>query len=211
MLDWWTETGAEYLVERSPDAGNASRVWTRLTSTCDFPSGMNYFMRHWEDGKDYPIINFYDNVPGLQLDMPYVYRVTVIRSDGTSGSTEAKYTTANATFPSRPIAAVNGNTVRVAADISYCTATASAPSMRCDPWMMELTVANSSSGYRYSSQQPWKDSYDPHLPLTVPGGVEGTFVFIIPEVPSGAHTFALTAIYQPNFRVAAGSVAVQVP
>ncbi len=211
VIQWWAETGAEYLVERSPDAGNGSRVWSRLTSTCDFPSGLNYYTVRWEDGNDYPVINLSDNVPVLQLDAPYVYRVTVIRSDGTSGSSEASYTTANATFLSSPIAAVNGNTVRVAADISYCTATAYAPFMRCDPWMMELTVTNSSSGYHYSSQQPWKDSYDPHLPLTVPGGVEATYVFIISGVPSGTHTFALTALYQPSFRVAAGFVTVQVP
>lgn len=211
MVQWWAETGAEYLVERSPDAGNGSRVWSRLTSTCDFPSSLNYFTVHWEDGNDYPVISLNDNVAGLQLDASYVYRVTVIRSDGTSGSSEASYTTANATFLSSPIAAVNGNTVRVAADISYCTATAFAPFMRCDPWMMELTVTNSSSGYHYSIQQAWKDSYDPNLPLTVPGGVEGTYVFIISGVPSGTHTIALTALYQPNFRVAAGSVTVQVP
>ena len=211
VVQWWAETGAEYLVERSPDAGNGSRVWSRLTSTCDFPSSLNYFTVHWEDGNDYPVISLNDNVAGLQLDASYVYRVTVIRSDGTSGSSEASYTTANATFLSSPIAAVNGNTVRVAADISYCTATAFAPFMRCDPWMMELTVTNSSSGYHYSIQQAWKDSYDPNLPLTVPGGVEGTYVFIISGVPSGTHTIALTALYQPNFRVAAGSVTVQVP
>ena len=101
--------------------------------------------------------------------------------------------------------------MRVAADVSYCTATAYAPFMRCDPWMMELVVTNSSSGYTYSSQQAWKDSYDPNLPLTIPGGVEGTFVFIVSGVPSGTHTFALTAIYKPGFRVSAGSVTVHVP
>ncbi|HEX7024731.1 MAG TPA: hypothetical protein VF187_07930, partial [Gemmatimonadales bacterium] len=61
VIQWWTETGAEYLVERSPDAGDASRVWSRLTSTCDFPSNLNYYTIHWEDGKDYPVVNFYDN------------------------------------------------------------------------------------------------------------------------------------------------------
>jgi hypothetical protein len=46
---------------------------------------------------------------------------------------------------------------------------------------------------------------------TVPGSVEGTFAFTISGVPSGIHTFTLTAIYQPNIRLAAGSVTVVVP
>jgi hypothetical protein len=77
--------------------------------------------------------------------------------------------------------------------------------------MMELTVTNSTSGYQYSTQRPWKDSYDPQLPLTIPGGVEGAYVFIINGGPSGTHTLALTALYQPAFRIPAGSVTVQVP
>lgn len=209
VLQWWVEANAEYVVERSPDPGNGSRVWTRLTSTCDSPSGMTSYMVQWEDGKSYPVIVMEDVYPGVQLDTPYVYRLSIIRPDGTSGSSEAFYRTSNAIFLQGPITAVSGNTVRVAADVSYCAAFT--PPMRCDPWMMEVVVINSSSGYHYSSQQAWADSYDPALPLTVPGGVEGTFVFVIAGVPAGTHTFALTALYQPNFRVAAGSVTVQVP
>ena len=207
VLEWWKEANAEYLVERSPDPGDGSRSWTRLTSTCDTPDGMFHFMRLWEDGNSYPAVNMTDVYPGLQLGAPYVYRVTVIRPDGTSGSSEGPYTTSGAVFLSSPIAAVNGNTVKIAADISYCTT----PSMRCDPWMMEFLVTSSSVGFQYSSRQPWVDSYDPSLPLTVPGGVEGAFAFTIPGVPSGTHTFTLTAIYQPDFQIAAGSVTVVVP
>jgi hypothetical protein len=207
VLEWWVEANAEYLVERSPDPGDGSRRWTRLTSTCDSPDGMYHFMRLWEDGNSYPAVNLADVYPGLQLGVRYVYRVTVIRPDGTSGSSEAPYTTSGAVFLSTPIAAVNGNTVRIAADISYCTT----PSIRCDPWMMEFRVTSSSVGFRYSSRQPWVDSYDPSLPLTVPGGVEGAFAFTISGVPSGTHTFTLTAIYQPDFQIPAGSVTVVVP
>jgi hypothetical protein len=76
---------------------------------------------------------------------------------------------------------------------------------------MELTVTQSSSGYQYSSEQDWANSYDPILPPTIPGGIEGTFVMTVPGVPPGTHIFSLTAIYQPNIRVAAGSVTVRVP
>jgi hypothetical protein len=207
VLEWWLETGAEYLVERSPDPGDGSRSWTRLTSTCDSPDGMYHFMRLWEDGNSYPAVNMTDVYSGLQLGAPYVYRVTVIRPDGTSGSSEGPYMTSGAVFLSNPIAAVSGNTVKIAADISYCIT----PPMRCDPWMMEFLVTSSTVGFQYSSRQPWVDSYDPRLPLTVPGGVEGAFAFTIPGVPSGTHTFTLTAIYQPDFRIAAGSVTAVVP
>jgi hypothetical protein len=168
---------------------------------------MYHFMRLWEDGNSYPAVNMTDAYSGVQLGAPYVYRVTVIRPDGTSGSSEGPYTTSSAVFLSSPIASVSGNSVKLAADISYCTT----PFMRCDPWMMEFRVTGSSVGFQYSSRQPWKDSYDPRLPLTVPGGVEGAFAFAIPGVPSGTHTFTLTAIYQPDFQIAAGSVTVVVP
>jgi hypothetical protein len=206
-LAWWIEANAEYLLERSPDAGNASRTWTRLTSSCDVPSGMTSYMILWEDGNTYPVVSMADLYPGLQLDAPYLYKLTIIRPDGTSGWTEAPYRTSGGVFMQGPIAAVNGHTVRVAADISCCVT----PPMRCDPWMLDVLVTSSSTGYQYSSRQPWSDSYDPTLPLTVPGGVEGAYVFVIPGVPSGTHTFAVTAVYQPNFRIAAGSVTVQVP
>lgn len=161
----------------------------------------------WEDGNWYPVVSMADVYPVLQFDAPYIYRLTIIRPDGTSGSTEASYRTSGGVFQQGPIASVNGNTVKVAADISYCIV----PFMRCDPWMLEVTVTSSSSGFHYLSQQPWSDSYDPTLPITVPGGVEGAYVFVIPGVPSGTHTFAVTALYQPGFRIAAGSVTVQVP
>lgn len=211
VLFWWIAARAEYLLERSPDLGNASRTWTRLTSSCDFPSGMTSYMMLWEDGQTYPVVSMADVYPVLQLDASYIYRLTIIRPDGTSAWTESPYRAANGIFQQGPIAAVNGNMVRVAADISYCAATAFVPFMRCDPWIMELTVTTSTSGYQYSTQQPWKDSYDPQLPLTIPGGVEGAYVFIINGVPSGTHTFALMALYQPGFRIPAGSVTVQVP
>jgi len=209
VLEWWVETGAEYLVERSPDPGNGSRNWTRLTSTCDVPSGMNHFMRPHEDGNSYPVINLTDVHPGLQLGASYAYRVTVIRPDGTTGSSEATHMTSGGLFLSNPIAAVNGNVVRIAADVSYCDGYN--PPIRCDPWMMEFTVTNSSSGFSHSSRQVWVNSYDPNLPITVPGGIEGTFVFTIPGVPKGTHTFALTAHYQPDLRASARSVTVVVP
>ena len=208
ILYWWVEAGAEYLVERSPDPGDGSRAWTRLTSTCDYPNGMYYGSVLWEDGQTYPTIDLADVYPGVQLDAPYVYRLTIIHPDGTVGLSEAFYRTSSAKFLSGPIAAVNGNTVRVAANISYCSGLLFE---RCDPWMMELTVISSSSGYHYTSQQAWVDSYDPHLPITIPGGVEGTFVFTVSGVPAGTHTFAVTAMYQPSFRVAAGAVTVQMP
>jgi hypothetical protein len=168
---------------------------------------MTRFQRLWEDGQYYPAISLIDVYSGVQLGAPYVYRLTVIRPDGTSGSSEAQYTTSGGVFLSSPIAAVNGNTVRIAADVSYCTT----PSIRCDPWMMESLVTSSSVGFTYSSRQAWVDSYNPALPLTVPGGIEGTFAFTISGVPSGTHTFTLTAVYQPDFKVAAGSVIVVVP
>jgi hypothetical protein len=208
VIAWWTEAGAEYLVERSPDGGGGPRSWTRLTSTCDIPDGMTRYGVLWEDGNTYPVINLADVYPGIVIGSPYVYRVTVIHADGTSGSSEGFYTPVGALFMASPIAAVNGNTVRVAADISYCAMT---PPMRCDPWMMELTVKSSSSGFRYSSVQPFTNSYDPNLPITVPGGMEGTFVFVLNGVPPGTHTFALTAVYQPDHRADAGSVTVTVP
>lgn len=207
VLGWWVEANAEYLVERSPDPGDGSRSWTRLTSSCDSPDGMIRWQLLWEDGQYYPVISLVDAYPGVRLDAPYVYRLTVIHADGTSGSSEAPYTTSGGVFPSSPIAAVNGHTVKIAADVSYCTT----PPMRCDPWMMEFLVTSSSVGFQYSSRQPWVDSYDPSLPLTVPGGVEGAFAFTISGVPSGTHTFTLTAIYQPDIKVAAGSVTVVVP
>lgn len=208
-MEWWTEPNAEYLVERSPDSGDGSRSWTRLSSTCEMPeNGMWAFLRPWEDGKNYPAIIFTDVNPGLQLEKPYAYRLTIIRDDGTAGSTELPYTPSSGMFSSAPLAAVNGHTVRVAADQSFCTLL---PGVRCDPWMMEVTVTSSSSGYSYTSQQLWANSYDPSLPITVPGGIEGTFVFTITGVPPGTHSFTLTALYQPNFRVAAGTVTVQVP
>jgi len=209
VLEWWVETNAEYLVERSPDPGDGSRSWTRLTSTCDIPDGMYHFMRLHEDGNSYPAISMTDVYPGLQLGAPYVYRVTVIRPDGTSGSSEGAYTTSGGLFPSAPIAAVNGNTVRIAADVSYCAGYS--PPIRCDPWMMEFLVTSSSSGFSHSSRQAWVNSYDPILPPTIPGGVEGTFVFTLSGVPSGTHTFSVTALYQPDHRVSAGSVTVVVP
>ena len=209
VLEWWVDTGAEYLVERSPDPGDGSRSWTRLTSTCDVPNGMYNFMRLHEDGNSYPAINMADVYPGLQLGAAYVYRVTAIRPDGTSGSSEASYTTSGGLFPSAPIAAVNGNTVRIAADVSYCAGYS--PPIRCDPWMMEFLVTSSSTGFSHSSRQAWVNSYDPNLPPTIPGGVEGTFVFTLSGVPSGTHTFAVTALYQPDHRVNAGSVTVVVP
>ena len=209
VLEWWVETGAEYLVERALDPGNGSRSWTRLTSTCDIPSGLSHFMRLHEDGNSYPVVNLVDTYSGLQLGVPHIYRVTVIRPDGTSGSTEGSYTPSGGLFTESPLAAVNGNTVRLAAGISYCAGVT--PPLRCDPWMMEFTVTSSSSGFSHSSRQVWVNSYDPNLPLTVPGGWEGTFVFTIPGVPRGTHTFALTALYQPDLRASAGSVTVVVP
>lgn len=209
MLEWWLEDGAEYLVERSPDLGGGLRNWTRLTSTCDVPDGLYRFLREHEDGKSYPAVLLTDIYPGLQLGVPHAYRVSVIRLDGTTGSTEAPYTPPAGQFLAGPIAAVNGNTVRLAADVSYCTG--QTPPLRCDPWMMELVVTRSTSGFTYSSRQAWANHYDPILPLTIPGGVEGTFVFTIPGVPSGTHTFALTAHYQPDYRADAGSVTVVVP
>jgi hypothetical protein len=209
VMEWWVEAGAEYLVERAPDPGNGSRSWTRLTSTCDVPSGLNHFMRQHEDGNSYPAMILVDIYTGLQLGLPHFYRVTVIRPDGTAGSSEGSYTPSGGQFIAGPIAAVNGNTVRLAADVSYCAGVT--PPLRCDPWMMEFTVTSSTSGFSHSSRQVWVNSYDPNLPFTVPGGIEGTFVFTIPGVPSGTHTFALTALYQPDFRASAGSVTVVVP
>lgn len=209
VMDWWTEPGAEYLVERSPDGGGGRRIWTRLTSTCDFPSGMNHTQIQWEDGNSYPVISLVDIYPGLQLEYPYIYRVTVIRPDGATGSIEAPHTPPGGRFFSDPIAAVNGNTVRVAADVSYCTKTD--PPLPCNPWMLEVVVTNSSTGFSYSRREAWANSYEPSLPPTIPGGVDGAFVFTVSGVPTGTHTFMVTALYQPDHRVVAGSVTVTVP
>lgn len=212
MAEWWVEPQTEYLVERSPDRGDGSRTWTRLTSTCDSPSGLTSFTRLHDDGNSYPALLLKDVYGGVQLGATYAYRVTAIRPDGTSGSAEASYTTSGGLFLTSPVAALrqvpNGWVVTVAAGVSYCAGTT--PLLRCDPWKMEVTVTSSSTGFRYSRLWDWVNNHDPRYPPTEPGGVDGTFAAAFPA-PSGTHTFSLTAVYEPDFRVDAGSVTVVVP
>jgi hypothetical protein len=106
-------------------------------------------------------------------------------------------------FQANPAAAVNGHIVTITTGVSYCQPLG----LRCDPWMLEFTVSRSSSGYNYSTQQIWVDNSNP----AVPGSEPGTFAFAIVGVPSGSHTFSVTALYQPTHRVSAGSVTVLVP
>jgi hypothetical protein len=150
-----------------------------------------------------------DAFPGVQPGHSYAYRVTVVRSDGSFGSAEWSHLASGAVFTAQPLAVVNGNTVRLAADVSYCSAYTQP--VRCDPWMMEFRITSSTVGFTYTSIQAWVNNHDPILPASIPGGIDGTFVFTIPGVPAGTHTFSLTALYQPDIRVNAGSVTVVVP
>ena len=207
-LEWLREPNTRYLVERAPAPLNlvpgATVPWTLLSSTCD-PSG-NFVAG--QSGLDeqtmtsHPILQFDDIYPGVQLGGAYQYRLTRIQSDGTSGSAIVHWDAPTAWFDLGPTASVSGNTVTLSTGIAMCQVIT-----RCDPWMVEFTVTNSTSGFSYSTRQPWKDSYDP----SIPGSIEASFVFAVPNVPSGTHTFTVTGLWQPDHRVTAGSVTVLVP
>ena len=150
----------------------------------------------------FPTLNLVDIYPGVQMGGQYVYRLTAIQG-GASGSLALDWQAPWGSFQSSPLATVNGNTVSITPGVSYCYPAG----VRCDPVILEFTVLSSSTGFSYSVQQPWFDNSDP----SVPGSEPGTFRFGIPGVPSGTHTFNVTAWYQPNLQVPAGSVTVVVP
>ena len=207
-LEWLNEPNTRYLVERAPAMRNlapgATVSWTSLASTCDPSSSFLAGLSGLDETLTrYPMLQFDDVYPGVQLGGAYHYRLTRIQSDGTSGSALVYWVAPTAWFDLGPTASVSGKTVTLSTGIGFCQV----HTQRCDPWMVEFTVTSSTSGFSYSTRQVWKNSYDP----SIPGSVEGNFVFAIPNVPSGTHTFTVTAVYQPDHRVTAGSVTVVIP
>ena len=203
QLQWNSEPNTEFLVDRAPapsvpPAGGV--IWTRLASTCDAGASIVSGQYLDEDMVTYQTLSLVDIYPGVQLGAPYQYRLTRIQAGGTSGSRIIYWEAPFGSFKASPVATVSGNTVTITTGVSYC-----APlGLRCDPWMLEFTVTGSSSGFSYSRQQAWHDNSDPL-------GEPGTVAFAIPGVPPGTHTFSVTALYQPDFKVTAGSVTVTVP
>jgi hypothetical protein len=203
QLQWVSEPNTEYLVERAPappvpPAGGIT--WTRLAATCDVGGSIVAGQYLDEDMITYPTLSLVDVYTGVQMGAPYQYRLTQIQAGGTSGSSIVYWEAPFGSFQAGPVATVNGSTVTITTGVSYCAPLA----MRCDPWMLEFAVTGSSTGFSYSKQQAWYDNSDPL-------GEPGTFAFAISGVPAGTHTFAVTALYQPNFKVPAGSVTITVP
>ena len=208
-LEWLNEPNTRYVVERAPApqtlVPGATVSWTLIASTCDPAS--NFVAA--QTGVDeqtltrYPVLQFNDIYPGVQLGGAYQYRVTRIQSDGTSGSDIVYWEAPTARFELGPTGSVSGNTVTLTTGVSLCQTY----NERCDPWMVEFTVTSSTTGYSYSTRQAWKNSYDPNIP----GSIEGSFAYAIAGVPSGTHTFTVTALYQPDHRLTAGVVTVVVP
>jgi hypothetical protein len=205
-LSWDIEPNTEYLLERAPAPAVAPAggpTWTRLTSTCD-PGGN--FLPTQGLGEDMIVhhsLTLLDVYPGVRMGDPYQYRLTAIHADGTSGSFTIYWEAQSGRFKANPVATVSGPTVTITTGVSYCSPIPE----RCDPMALEFTVTNSSTGFSYSTQQSWFDNSDPALP----GSEPGTLAFAISGVPPGTHTFTVTALYQPDLKVAAGSVTVQVP
>jgi hypothetical protein len=200
-LQWVSEANTEYLIERAPASATGGAVtWTRLTSCCDLGAPLVPGSYVGEEPDPYPVLRLDDVYPGVQLGAAYEYRLTRIQADGTSGSAIVYWEAPSALFQPTPTASVRGNTVALTTGVSYCQPLG----IRCDPWMLEFTVTSSSSGFSYNTRQPWLGMLDALLE-------PGTMVFNVPGVPSGTHTFSVTALYQPDFRVSAGSVTVQVP
>lgn len=203
-LQWISESSTEYLIERAPaGAAGGTTTWTRLTTSCDAQGFLVSGSWLDEDLMTYPTFSLADAFPGVQLGGAYQYRLTRIQADGTSGSATVYWDAPSASFQSTPTASLSGNVVTLTTGVSYCQPLG----IRCDPWMLDFAVTASSSGFSYTSRQPWIDTYDPAVPASEPG----TMAFKVSGVPSGTHTFTVTALYQPDHRVAVGSVTVQVP
>jgi hypothetical protein len=204
-LQWVSEPNTEYLVERAPapPVPPPSITWTRLASTCDVGGSLVPGYYNDEDGTSYPTLSLADVYPGLQMGGAYQYRLTRIQADGTSGSGMVYWEAPSGSFRASPTSTVSGSTVTITTGVSYCQPFG----IRCDPWMLEFSVASSSTGFGYTKQQAWYDNSDPSLP----GSEEGTFAFAITGVPAGTHVFTVTALYPPDLKVSAGSVTVIVP
>jgi hypothetical protein len=203
-LQWDLEPNTRYVIERAPAPPNGGPVsWTRLASSCD--PGAQFVTSTYTDETlvAAPVLRLSDVVPGVRMGLPYQYRLTRIAADGTSGSALVYWEAPSAAFPDPPKAAVSGNSVTITTGMSYCM-----PQMiQCNPWKLEFAVTASTSGFAYQSTQPWVDSFDSTDPYSMPGVMK----FRIASVPAGTHTFAVTALYEPDFRAPAGSVTVKVP
>jgi hypothetical protein len=205
-LRWENEPNTEYLIERAaapPVPAAGSPTWTRLISTCDPAGNILSSQALEEDGIVHQYLNLLDVYPGVRMGDRYQYRLTAIHPNATSGSFIIFWEAQTGSFRAPPVATVSGSTVTITTGVSYCYPIGP----RCDPMALEFTVINSSTGFSYTRQQPWFDNSNP----TIPGSEPGTLAYAITGVPPGTHTFVVTALYQPDLRVAAGVVTIQVP